>query len=202
MSKVTVREASILTGVSRQTINSMTKDGTLSSSKNKRGHKVIDIAELSREFDIIESADALETSKKTSRSDSKVTVKSVKNDKEIQSIRQELISAQERERALWQEQITLLKETVEEIRKDKETYVRLIEHQGNAKNENKGEIDALKKANESLTEQVQKLLEKEEVRAQERMEARRKAREAQRVSLEKQRIEAEQSRGFLRKLFS
>jgi len=44
MSKVTVREASVLTGVSRQTINDATKNGLLSFTKNKRGHKVIDIS--------------------------------------------------------------------------------------------------------------------------------------------------------------
>ena len=70
------------------------------------------------------------------------------------------------------------------------------------KDVNKDEIDALKEANKSLSVQVQKLLEKEEQRDQERMEARRKAREAQRASLEKQRIEAERSRGFFSKLFS
>lgn len=201
MSKITVREASILTGKSRQKINDATKDGTLSFTKNKRGHKVIDISELSREFEIIKTIDDLLASKTNSKSDSKFTVNSGEINKEIQSIRQEILTSHERERTLMQDQITLLKDTVEEIRKDKDTYVRLIEFQGHGKSENKEEIEVLKEANKSLAEQVQKLLEKEETRDQERMEARRKAREAQRATLEKQRIEEEQSRGFFSKLF-
>lgn len=201
MSKVTVREASVLTGKSRQTINDATKDGTLSFSKNKRGHKVIDISELSREFEIIENIDVLSSTMKESKSDSKVTVKSARFDKELLSIKEELISAHERERSLWRDQITLLKDTVEEIRKDKETYVRLIEFQGSNKKENEEELNALKDANKSLSEQVQKLLDKDEAREQERMDARRKAQEVLKAKQEKQRLEKEASRGFFSKLF-
>lgn len=206
MSKVTVREASLLTGKSRQTINDATKDGTLSFTKNKRGHKVIDVAELSREFDIIQPVEELEQKKKQSKSDSKVTVKSSQNDNDIRAIKEELVSAHERERALMQEQITFLKDTVEEIRKDKETYVRLIEFQGQGSKESEQKLKSLEEQNKSLTEQVQKLLDKEEEREKERMEARRKAQEAHKAKLEKERLEQERaekekSRGFFQKLF-
>ena len=201
MSKVTVREASVLTGVSRQTINDATKNGLLSFTKNKRGHKVIDISELTREFEIVENIDVLSNKKKESKSDSKVTVKSAIIDKEILSIKEELISAHERERSLWQDQVNLLKDRVEEIRKDKETYVRLIEFQGNGKKQNEEELNALKDANKSLSEQVQKLLDKDEAREQERMESRRIAQETFKAKKEKERIEKEESRGFFSKLF-
>ena len=201
MSKVTVREASVLTGVSRQTINDATKNGLLSFTKNKRGHKVIDISELTREFEIVENIDVLNNKKQESKSDSKVTVKSAKIDKEILSIKEELISAHERERSLWQEQVNLLKDRVEEIRKDKETYVRLIEFQGNGKKQSEEELNTLKNANKSLSEQVQKLLDKDEAREQERMESRRIAQEALKAKKEKERIEKEKSRGFFSKLF-
>ena len=46
MSKVTVREAALLTGKSRETINAATKDGTISYTHNEKNHKVIDISEL------------------------------------------------------------------------------------------------------------------------------------------------------------
>lgn len=201
MSKVTVREASVLTGVSRQTINDATKNGLLSFTKNKRGHKVIDISELTREFEIVENIDVLNNKMKETKSDSKVTVKSAKIDKEILSIKEELITAHERERSLWQDQVNLLKDRVEEIRKDKETYVRLIEFQGSGKKQNEEEINALKNANKSLSEQVQKLLDKDEAREQERMESRRIAQETLKAKKEKERIEKEESRGFFSKLF-
>jgi len=198
MSKVTVREASVLTGKSRQTINDATKDGTLSFSKNKRGHKVIDISELTRQFEIIENIEVLDSKIQKSKSDSKVTVKSAKLDREILSIKEELISAHERERSLLHDQITLLKDTVEEIRKDKATYVRLIEFQGSGEKQNEEEINALKDANKSLSDQVQKLLDKEEVREQERMKARRKAQD---IMAEKKRLTEEKNKSLFTRLF-
>ena len=198
MSKVTVREASVLTGKSRQTINDATKDGTLSFSKNKRGHKVIDISELTRQFEIIENIEVLDSKIQKSKSDSKVTVKTAKLDREILSIREELISAHERERSLLHDQITLLKDTVEEIRKDKETYVRLIEFQGSGEKQNEEEINALKDANKSLSDQVQKLLDKDEVREQERMKARIKAQD---IMAEKKRLAEEKGKGLFARLF-
>lgn len=56
MSKVSVREAAFLTGKSRETINTATKDGTLSYSLNERKHKVIDVAELERVYPLVNSA--------------------------------------------------------------------------------------------------------------------------------------------------
>jgi len=41
MSEITVKQAALLTGKSRETINAATKDGTLSFSHNARKHKVI-----------------------------------------------------------------------------------------------------------------------------------------------------------------
>lgn len=63
MSKVTVREASILTGKSRETINNATKDGTISYTQNSRGIKVIDIVELERVYPITNSIEDLKKPK-------------------------------------------------------------------------------------------------------------------------------------------
>ncbi len=60
MSKVTVREAALLTGKSRETINSATKDGTLSYTLNNKNHKVIDVAELSRVYEITKTLEEVE----------------------------------------------------------------------------------------------------------------------------------------------
>jgi len=84
--------------------------------------------------------------------------------------------------------------------------VRLIEFQGNGKKQNEEELNALKNANKSLTEQVQKLLDKEEAREKERMELRRKAQEAHKAKMNKERFEKEQAEkekneGFFKKMF-
>jgi hypothetical protein len=55
MSKVSVREAAFLTGKSRETINTATKDGILSFTLNERNHKVIDVAELERVYKLVKS---------------------------------------------------------------------------------------------------------------------------------------------------
>ncbi|MBL4763564.1 MAG: hypothetical protein JKY93_12810 [Gammaproteobacteria bacterium] len=65
MSKITVREAALLTGKSRETINNATKDGTLSFTHNGRNHKVIDIAELERVYPLQKSMDDIKKAAKT-----------------------------------------------------------------------------------------------------------------------------------------
>lgn len=62
MSKVTVREAALLTGKSRETINTATKDGTISYTHNEKNHKVIDVSELQRVYPIVKSMEEIEQS--------------------------------------------------------------------------------------------------------------------------------------------
>lgn len=62
MSKVSVREAALLTGKSRETINTATKDGTISFTLNEKNHKVIDISELQRVYPIINSMEEIQKS--------------------------------------------------------------------------------------------------------------------------------------------
>jgi chromosome segregation ATPase len=62
MSKVTVREAALLTGKSRETINTATKDGTISYTHNEKNHKVIDISELQRVYPIVKPMAEIEQS--------------------------------------------------------------------------------------------------------------------------------------------
>lgn len=196
MSQVTVSQASVLTGKSRQTINDATKDGSLSFTKNKRGHKVIDISELSRVYDIVEDIDALskKSSNKNVEEGDKPSTPKKGLEKEIASIREEILASQTRERRLMEDQIELLKTSVEEARRDKENYVKLLE------NHNKGgssaEIELLKQTNESLSDQVSQLLKREEQREKERQEARQR-----RLDKIKADEEAERSRGFFSKLF-
>ena len=62
MSKVSVREAAFLTGKSRETINTATKDGILSFTLNERNHKAIDISELERVYPLVKSPADMEQS--------------------------------------------------------------------------------------------------------------------------------------------
>lgn len=62
MSKVSVREAALLTGKSRETINTATKDGTISFTLNEKNHKVIDISELQRVYPIVNSMEEIQKS--------------------------------------------------------------------------------------------------------------------------------------------
>ena len=60
MSKISVRQAAWLTGKSRETINTATKQGTISFSLNSRNQKEIDVAELERVYPLIRSMNNLE----------------------------------------------------------------------------------------------------------------------------------------------
>ena len=53
MSKVTVREAALLTGKSRETINVATNAGKISFSRDGQNRKVIDVSELERVYPIV-----------------------------------------------------------------------------------------------------------------------------------------------------
>lgn len=60
MSKVTVRQAAFLTDKSRETINKKVNNGDLSFGLDSKGHKVIDIAELQREYEIVRTIEEME----------------------------------------------------------------------------------------------------------------------------------------------
>ena len=52
MAKVTISEAVGLTGISESTIRRDIKSGKVSSEKDEKGHRRIDIAELQRVYDL------------------------------------------------------------------------------------------------------------------------------------------------------
>ncbi|MCA9235613.1 MAG: hypothetical protein KDA44_09070 [Planctomycetales bacterium] len=61
MSKVSVREAALLTGKSRETINAATKSGKLSSTRDGRNRKLIDVSELQRVYPLVKSMEDLKS---------------------------------------------------------------------------------------------------------------------------------------------
>jgi len=92
VSKVTVREAAKLTGKSRETINTATREGTLSFSLNSRKHKVIDIAELERVYPLVKTMDEIKQASET------VSASPAASDSDLQSklavMRQKLASSE------------------------------------------------------------------------------------------------------------
>jgi hypothetical protein len=103
MSKVTVREAALLTGKSRETINNATKDGTISFTKNARKHKVIDIAELQRVYPIVKSIDEIKKSDSVKTSQN-LTVKDQSSLKQENAVLKERVENLSRERDLQKEE--------------------------------------------------------------------------------------------------
>lgn len=105
--KVSVRQAAKLTGMSRETINAATKDGIISYTLNERGHKVIDIAELERVYPITKTMEEIEQSE-TVKSDSKLTVNN------LSELQIELVMLRERSDRLSRENEMLTSERVRE----------------------------------------------------------------------------------------
>lgn len=128
--KVSVKEAALLTGKSRETINTATKDGVLSFTLNERNHKVIDIAELERVYPLVKTMSDLEPSGVV-RPDSDLTegrpsdlreqvavlherLQSAAKEREfLQSERDTLKTERERERRQFEEQIEILRTSLE-----------------------------------------------------------------------------------------
>jgi hypothetical protein len=121
--KVSVREAALLTGKSRETINKATSDGILSFTLNERNHKAIDIAELERVYPITGSLADMEPSgvvrdspalTDTGPSDLREQVAVLRERLENVSNEREILkSERERERRQLEEQIENLRTSLE-----------------------------------------------------------------------------------------
>lgn len=205
MSRITVREAAKLTGKSRETINNATKNGTLSYTKNERGTKVIDIAELERVYELVKTFDELENednvknSQPPSETDSqgwRERYLEMKAKFEKEELRNQLLEKErERERADFSARI----EPIESALDKALDLTKAIEHRPSqdqivedAKRAAQIEIEKMKGEAKKKEVQIQKLLEAEEKR-QKRIEERRR---------EKEQEEAERQKSFLKKLFS
>ena len=101
MAKVTISEAVGLTGVSESTIRRDIKSGKVSSEKDEKGHRRIDIAELQRVYDLIPPPDS-----QKAETESQQIVGLLEN--QIADLRSQLSQASERENALITEKTKLL----------------------------------------------------------------------------------------------
>jgi hypothetical protein len=139
MSKVSVREAAFLTGKSRETINTATKDGILSFTLNERNHKAIDIAELERVYPLVKSpADMAQSGNvsdgqeltESGPSDLREQV-AVLREKLESSLKEngQLTSERERERRQLEEQIEQLRTSLEKAQDQHGKAMLLLTHQ-------------------------------------------------------------------------
>lgn len=139
MSKVSVREAAFLTGKSRETINTATKDGILSFTLNERNHKAIDIAELERVYPLVKSpADMAQSG---TVSDSQELTENAPSDlrEQVAVLREKLESSvrengqltaeRERERRQLEEQIEQLRTSLEKAQDQHGKAMLLLTHQ-------------------------------------------------------------------------
>lgn len=136
-SKITVREAAQLTGKSRETINTATQDGTLSFSKNASGHKVIDISELGRVFEIKNKPTEVEQTSGGVRTSQKVSDATVRDElnrlyeriKHREETNETQRAERDRERRQLQEEIEHLRTTLEKAQEQHNKALLLLTDQ-------------------------------------------------------------------------
>lgn len=101
MAKVTISEAVGLTGISESTIRRDIKSGKVSSEKDEKGHRRIDIAELQRVYDLTPPPDRDKV-----EPESQQIIGLLEN--QIADLKAQLSQASERETALITEKTKLL----------------------------------------------------------------------------------------------
>lgn len=101
MAQVTISEAVGLTGVSESTIRRDIKSGKVSSEKDAKGHRRIDIAELQRVYDVRRPAD-----RQTTDVDAQERIALLQD--HVTDLQQQLERSNERETALIDEKSKLL----------------------------------------------------------------------------------------------
>lgn len=101
MAKVTISEAVGMTGVSESTIRRDIKSGKVSSDKDGKGHRRIDIAELQRVYDVTQPPDS-----QTTAPDSQKVITVLEN--QVADLQKQLELSNDRETALIDEKAKLL----------------------------------------------------------------------------------------------
>ena len=101
MAKITISEAVGMTGVSESTIRRDIKSGKVSSEKDEKGHRRIDIAELQRVYDVTQPPDS-----QTTAPDSQKVITVLEN--QVADLKKQLELSNDRETALIDEKAKLL----------------------------------------------------------------------------------------------
>ena len=141
MSKISVKQAALLTGKSRETINNATKEGKISYSLNSRNHKEIDVAELERIYPLVKNMEQI-SQESQSGVVSPVESGEIRSDSQaqIQVLQQKLTSSEElketitterqRERKQLESEIENLRSSLEKTQEQHSKAMLLITHQG------------------------------------------------------------------------
>ncbi len=150
MSQVTVREAAKLTGKSRETINTATKQGTISFTLNSRKHKVIEVVELERVFPLIKSmaeinekSDDVSSRALKSESDSSESLALLRQKLTASEAMQEVLASErERERRQLESEIENLRASLEKSQEQQNKALLLITDQSHQAKERGGDWEA------------------------------------------------------------
>jgi|GEM_PF-5656960 len=146
MSQVTVQQAAALTGKSRETIDKATRSGKLSFTRNARNHKAIDVAELERLHPLIRTMDEINQTKgsvnyppNTSEPDTNHQLAVYQEKLSSSETVKEMIAAErERERRQFQEELDILRKSVEKLQEHQSKALLLITEQSKQASERIG----------------------------------------------------------------
>ncbi|MCP4373755.1 MAG: hypothetical protein GY797_37490 [Deltaproteobacteria bacterium] len=208
MSNVTVRKAALLTGKSRETINSATKDGTLSYTLNSRKHKVIDVAELSRVYDLVKTIEEIsdidyvsksQTPSETDSQEWRARYLEMKGRADAAEGKVELIEKHHvQERRIFEDQVDNLKDSLRLAQEGHNKATFLLED-NSSKEAGAGGWEKVTKALEARLanqEKAEKEREEREGKTIRQNKALRKALQEEREALKE-----EKNKGFFKKLF-
>lgn len=200
MSKVTVKQAAALTGKSRETINAATKSGKLSSSKNSKNKKVIDVSELERVYPLVKTiaeinslSDSVKPSLNASDSDVRAEIARLSEKLAASEVMQETITAERvRERRQLEDEIANLRENLSKAQEQHSRALLLITDQSQETTDRVGDWEKSIKALENRLANQEEQAKKERASI---LEARRYAKRY------KSALQAERKKSFWQKLW-
>lgn len=196
MSKVSVREAALLTGKSRETINAATKSGKLSSSRDGKNRKSIDISELERVYPLVKTINQINTVSKTVKqgqepSDSDVRAENVRLTEKLaasEAKHANLLNERTRERGQLEDEIDNLRENLAKSQDQHSKALLLITDQSQDTTDRVGDWEKSIKA-------LEKRIANQEEQAQQRRRLNEKLKRYQRE------LHAERNKSLWEKLF-
>ncbi len=150
MSKVTVRQAAKLTGKSRETINTATKEGKLSFTLDSSNRKVVEIAELERVYPLVKSFEQINQQSETVKPDRQVSEPDVRTELAVlreklansESLRETVFAERERERRQFEAELDTLRSSLEKTIEQNNKALLLITDQSDQTKERAGDWHA------------------------------------------------------------
>lgn len=172
MSKVSVRQAAKLTGLTRETINKDTNSGKLACSRNSRNHKRIDIAELERVYDLVKTMDEIEQESKAVKQRPPPSESDTST--EVATLREKLASSEQtvemlkdersRERRQLESEIENLRESLDKAQDQHSKALLLITDQSDQSKQRSDDWEAMVKGLEARLANNEREQEKDKLR--------------------------------------